>query len=235
MDSALRNLGAAIHEEVQKEVAAVRKELDQERQVRQLVEQQLLRLQHAVYSNVETDRMLEALQKRLEERSEIVREDCERALRAAQRELERRIEVLLQRIEPKEAPEVTKPRITAEDAPLLSHEIDRKLGTVLVDVDQRLEAAHADTGAAVTRALQIATNHADEGLGRLSVKFSELESTLGTHLGSLQKAVEMHTGVENRLMGRLEAAQVGLEQKIGMVQLDLDQVRLDFSQRFSDK
>merc|ERR1719235_300086 len=36
------------------------------------------------------------------------------------------------------AAEIDKPKSSVDDAHLLSHEIDRKVGTMLVDVDQRL-------------------------------------------------------------------------------------------------
>jgi len=239
MDAALRGLGAAIHEEVHKEVGALRKEFEQEKQVRQSVEEQVFRLQQAVYSNTEIDRMLETVQKRCEERADIareacdrVRDSCDRALLATKREVEHRIEAALSSLQtgaaasgqPSEVLD-PQPQVTSDEATQLSHDLDRKLGTVLVDVDQRLERVQGEIDSAFERALQSAVCHADEGLGQVTKQIGEVESRLGSTLDEVQKVVHSSAGIEERLMQTIEAAQVGLEQKIGMVQLDLDQVK----------
>jgi len=239
MDAALRGLGAAIHEEVHKEVGALRKEFEQEKQVRQSVEQQVFRLQQAIYTNTEVDRMLETVQKRCEERADIAREACERvsescgrALLASKREVEHRIEAALSSL-PTGTAALGQPggvldpqqQVSSDEAMQLTHELDRKLGTVLVDVDQRLKHVQEDIDSAFERALQSAVCHADEGIGKLAKQIAEVESRLGSTLDEIQNVVHGTAGIEERLLQSIEAAQVGLEQKIGMVQLDLDQVK----------
>mmetsp|Transcript_120039 Transcript_120039/g.268269 ORF Transcript_120039/g.268269 Transcript_120039/m.268269 type:complete len:238 (-) Transcript_120039:248-961(-) len=228
--SALAVLGEAIREEVQQAVGALREELEQERKVRQLLEQQVLKLQQSFCTTAEVSTAVEALEQRLEQRTALVGEEAGRTLRAAQRELEHRIESALAGT--KEA--ATPPRPPAADSEamptLLTREIDRKLGTVLVEMDQRFGAVRADAGALAAQAREAATSHAEAGDRVLQGHLAEIEAALGVCRGRLEGTQGARAGGEERMGARIESLQTCLEQKIGMVQLDVDQLRQEVQQ-----
>merc|ERR1719215_2511218 len=100
MSAALLALGTAFQDEVQREVSSLRKEVEHEREYRLLLEQQVSKLQQAVYSNAEVDAIFDSLRAHQEQQAETVKAQGAVALRAAQRELEQRIESTLQNLQP---------------------------------------------------------------------------------------------------------------------------------------
>lgn len=230
---ALAALGEAIREDIRRELEPLQKELEHEKKLRELLEQQLLRFQEEVYRTKEVDGLLEGVKKRAEEGAEASKAESERALRMAQRELEHRIETVREGMQAKPASESEKLRSLAEDVPLLTREIDRKLGTVLVDLDQRLAAARAEAEAAVAEALRSASQHADSGDEQLAELIQVAQAALDSLQVRLHEASQGQGSFEEQLGSRLSALQAALEQKIGMVQLDVDQVRVDFEKRLS--
>lgn len=227
MDTALAGLGAAIQEEVRHAVASLRFELEEERQVRRLLEHQIDQLKQAMYTSSEVDQKISSVQQLVDDAAATTKADCENALRAAQRELEYRIETALKGLQPQPA-ESEKPRVAPEDAPLLNREIDRKLGTILVDIDQRLNAAKAELETAVETAVHGALEHADACCNELRSRLGETSTASETALQELRRDLSLRDDAEGRLSSRVDSIRTSLEQKIGMVQLDVDQLRREF-------
>merc|ERR1711920_24443 len=103
-------------------------------------------------------------------------------------------------------------------------------GTVLIDLDRRLQTQTSNTTMELETAIQGARSHTDETCGGISALVTEMQNSLDVGVQSIQKELDMHGGIESRLGVKLDSVQVALEQKIGMVQLEVDQVRLDMQQ-----
>lgn len=228
MASALVSLGAAFQDEVQREVGALRQEVEHERRFRQMLEEQVSTLQQAVYSNVEVDALLLKIQKQQEERAAALQADCERRLSAAQRELEYRIESVVQSCQEqgtREEPEGQKR--SAEDVPLLTAEIDRKLGTMLMDFDQKLNVARSHSQAVAEEASQRAVQRADQAQVELRERLDAIEASSAGMKESLSQAFEAQHSLERQILQELEGVKSALKQEIGTVLLEVDQVRAE--------
>mmetsp|Transcript_88719 Transcript_88719/g.249884 ORF Transcript_88719/g.249884 Transcript_88719/m.249884 type:complete len:232 (-) Transcript_88719:252-947(-) len=224
MDGALIQLGVAIRDEFKQEVLALQKEFDHERQLRQLLEQQVLHLQRNIYSKAEVDQLMEGSQASLTQKTSQVKNESERDLRAAQRELEHRIEAALQNLQQTRPAELEKHKLAFDDLPLLSREIDRKLGSVLCDIDQKLVAAASATKKVAEEAEARATSHADQGIGQLSVMLSQAQTAWDADVQKIREDVSVQQKADGGLQARLASLQTELEQKIGMVQCNVDEV-----------
>lgn len=227
MDTALAGLGAAIQAELKQAMASLRLELDEERQMRRLLEQQVDQLKQVMYTSSEVDRKISSVQQLVNDSAATTKADSENALRAAQRELEYRIEAALKGLQ-NQAAESEKPRAAPEDTQLLNREIDRKLGTILVDIDQRLTAAKAELETAMEAAVHGAVEHADAGCNELRERLGETSTASETALQELRRDLSSRDDAEGRLSSRMDTVRTSLEQKIGMVQLDVDQLRREF-------
>lgn len=213
-------VGSAIEEEVQRKVSVFIVELEHERKLRQLLEQQVAKLQQSVYTNTEVDQVLEALTKRIEDGVLHAKDESEKGLRAAQREFEHRIHTVQTH-----AQEPAKPKTSAEDVLLLSHEMDRKLGTVLMDIDRKLSAMQPEAVAAAKEAVTKTAEDASAEHSKLCSIVDDLRTSLESGIDALRGKLDMFSGTELRIDAKLSALQTALEQKIGMVQLEVDQVR----------
>lgn len=218
--ASLAAVGPAIEEEVQRKVSVFIVELEHERKLRQLLEQQVAKLQQAVYTNTEVDQQLEALTKRMEDSVLHAKEESEKALRAAQRELEHQIHTVQT-----QEPEPAKPKTSVEDVLLLSNEMDRKLGTVLMDIDRKLGAMQPEAVAAAKAAVKKTADDSSAEHSKLCSTVDELRTSLESGIDALRGKMDMFSGTETRIDAKLNALQTSLEQKIGMVQLEVDQVR----------
>mmetsp|Transcript_100067 Transcript_100067/g.254440 ORF Transcript_100067/g.254440 Transcript_100067/m.254440 type:complete len:238 (-) Transcript_100067:26-739(-) len=229
--SALVSLGSAIHEEIQTQLKTIQQELEHERQCRQLLEDQVSKLQQAVYTTTQIDDFFESRRRRDEEQAECVRAEAEKVLRAAQRELEHRIESALSGFKSAVAEdEVGKPSLKASDLPLLTNEIDRKLGNVLVDMDTKLADLRAINTAELERAARSAAEHADRGDTALQAHVAAVQNALVGDIGSLQQTLQAQAGLEGRISFELEKVRTSLTQDLGKVMLEVDAARLEFQQ-----
>eukprot|EP00931_Biecheleriopsis_adriatica_P076927 TRINITY_DN50587_c0_g1_i1.p1 TRINITY_DN50587_c0_g1~~TRINITY_DN50587_c0_g1_i1.p1 ORF type:complete len:258 (-),score=90.18 TRINITY_DN50587_c0_g1_i1:43-789(-) len=236
MANALEALGAAISAEVCQEVQAVREELEQERQLRQLLEQQVLKLQQHVYPSVEVDRLLEELSAKVHvtslDAAEAAAKDWAMKLQLAEQGLQASFEAFRSSAEPHFA-DAAKRAASAADSPspaLLTVEIDRKIGTAIVDLDQRFEAAKAAQAEACREEIRKVMEEAEAGSHTREAQFLDLQKACQADVESLRTAMSAKQESSISLMVQLEALQTGLEQKIGMVQLDLDQLRQELGE-----
>lgn len=225
---AVRHLTAAIQEDMRKELAHLRQELEHERQLRQLLEQQLAGLQEACLARADASSMFACLEQRLEAQSDSARKDGEDALRRAQRELEHRIEAVQESCNAR-ADDRSAAVPSASDLPLLTREIDRKLGTMLMDIDHRVGTACKAAEVAAAAAGDGALRNAQDGHRLQSEKLEALQVALDARLDDIRSALCSQESAGRRFGTQIEALRSTLEQKIGMVQLDVDQLRVDMT------
>ncbi|CAE8599058.1 unnamed protein product [Polarella glacialis] len=230
---ALEGLGAAIQTEVQREVGLLRQELEQERQLRQLLEQQVLKLQAGVYTSSEVDSLADGLQKRMDAdifaALDAASKDWIRNLRESQYHSQAALEELRASFTsdshaPNEASSKRHERASAE-TPLLTLEMDRKLGTVLLDLDQRFAEAHAEQGRAKEAALHRMEELIEASRQEVLTKIDEVAIASAAGQEQVKLGAAALGFLEQASVARVEALQTSLEQKIGMVQLDIDQLR----------
>lgn len=219
--SAFTSLQSAIQAEVSDELSRLRQELEHERKLRLLLEHQVAQYFGSTYTKSDVDTLVDACHKRLAAQSELVRHDGQEEQRRVQRELEHRIEVSMQEAKAKPEPRsACKP----QDQTLLTREVDRKLGTLLVDVDQKLDALRIGAAECAEEATRTAVAHADHCGAVLSSRIESVQTELTEGLQELQQQLSSHEGAKSQLGERLDVLQTRLEQQIGMVQLEVDQV-----------
>lgn len=219
---ALSTLGEAIQGEISLALKGLRDELEQERKLRILLDDQLSNLKQVVYTKAEVDQIIAELKRETEEKVASAKAGCEQDLRLCQRELEHRIETAKIIAQAEDSMAVEKQKTSLEDAHLLSLEIDRKVGTMLVDVDQRLALLKDDAKQlnSMTAADNVRLVH--DLSENVQHQFSSLQSVLEGQMQNLQQQISSSSDVAPSMTGKIDAMQKSLEEKIGMVMLELD-------------
>eukprot|EP00933_Yihiella_yeosuensis_P010602 TRINITY_DN117307_c0_g1_i1.p1 TRINITY_DN117307_c0_g1~~TRINITY_DN117307_c0_g1_i1.p1 ORF type:complete len:251 (-),score=56.69 TRINITY_DN117307_c0_g1_i1:43-744(-) len=222
--TALDSLGAAIRDEVKREVTLVRQELEQERQLRQLLEQQVHRLKQGIYTSTEVDQIAEGLKTRMDAGMAEMLESAGKDWKQQLRELEHRFQVKLEELN-SSSPAAPASRSEDSQPQLLTMEIDRKLGSALLDLDQRYAQTHADQIEASEAAAQKVALQAEEARRDLEARIDEISTFTEAGLHELRNALQALAGLECNVAAQISSVETGLKEKIGMVQLDVDQLR----------
>merc|ERR1711933_133261 len=106
------------------------------------------------------------------------------------------IEAALQGLQQGAAQEAAKLKKTADDVPLLTNEIDRKLGTMLMDIDQKLQVARADSRKDAEAAVQAAAERSSAAQAELRERIDATEANLASSDGNVQQALEANRSLE---------------------------------------
>lgn len=219
---ALSTLGEAIQGEISLALKGLRDELEQERKLRVLLDDQLSNLKQAVYTKAEVDQIVADLKKETEEKVASAKAGCEQDLRLCQRELEHRIETAKIIAQAEDSMAVEKQKASLDDAHLLSLEIDRKVGTMLVDVDQRLAVLKDDAKQLNSMTAADNARLVHDLSENVQHQLSSLQSVLEGQMQNLQQQISSSSDVAPSMTGKIDAMQKSLEEKIGMVMLELD-------------
>jgi len=186
---ALSSLGEAIQGEISLALKGLRDELEQERKLRILLDDQLSNLKQSLYTKVEVDQLVADLRRQTEEKVATAKADCEQDLRLCQRELEHRIETALASKTEGAVQVEEKQKTSTDDAHLLSLEIDRKVGTMLVDVDRRLEALKEEFMQMNCKSVAETAGNVQELSQQLQDQISQVQGTVEVQIHDLQQEI----------------------------------------------
>jgi len=217
ISEAVASLTTALQAELEKEIVSLRKELEEERHLRQSLETRLLNLIQTVYTRSEMDNRLDQLKSHVLERVDTVQQAGEADVRSARRELSERLEAVSQTFT------LCSKDSKANETPTLAMaEMDKKIGVVLIDFDQRLAAAHAETASVVAASVHSARDYTNGQTENIWKRMDSFKGSLERGFESIRARLDEQVHTEKLRSASQEEMRIALEQKIGMVQLDVD-------------
>jgi len=207
-----RMIAELVREEVAKETASIWKKLQQEREFRHTLEEQIKQLRGLLYTRTEIDTRLDRLKQNLLEGVDNVQAACDADMTAARRELRQRLATTtgVGAAAAKAAAKATSGSIARSPQPA-----DERFEKITADITKGLNAVRAEITDAISAAFNQAQEHTESVGAGLSKSTNELRTCMENGFSSLRARVEEMAQTDSQLESKIRALQSCLEHKLG--------------------